>query len=65
MVIAHVIVGLVVGFVAAVWACSEGYSLLAMIGAYLAGGNLGVLTGAAVSLVRRPRWEHVQEAQEA
>ena len=65
MVVAHVIFGLVLGFVAAVWACSEGYSLLAMVGAYLAGGNLGVLTGAAVSLVRRPCQEHAQEAQEA
>ena len=65
MVVAHVIVGLVLGFVAAVWACSEGYSLLAMIGAYMVGGNLGVLTGVAVSLVLRPRQEHAQAAQEA
>ena len=65
MVVAHVIVSLVVGFVAAVWACSEGYSLSAMIGVYMVGCNLGLLASAAVLLVWRPRQEYTQEAQEA
>ena len=65
MAVAPAIFGLVLGFAAAVWACSEGYSLSAMIGTYMVSGILGVLTGAAVPLVRRPRREHAQEAQEA
>ena len=64
MVVVHVIFGLVVGLVAAVWACSENYSLFAMLGAYMLAGNLGVLASAAVSLVRLPGREHAQKAQE-
>ena len=55
MLIPHLVVGIILGFVAAVWACGEGYSLLAMLGFYVLAGNLGVVLSAAVALVRAPR----------
>ena len=55
MVIAHLSVGIILGFVAAVWACGEGYSLLAMLGFYMLAGNIGVVVSGAVALVRAPR----------
>ena len=55
MLIVHLVVGIIFGFVAAVWACSEGYSLLAMLGFYMLAGNLGVVVSGAVALVRAPR----------
>jgi hypothetical protein len=64
MIITHLVIGMTLGFVAAVWACGEGYSLLAMIGLYVLVGNLGVAGSAAVSLLRLPRLERPQGAQE-
>jgi hypothetical protein len=55
MIVAHLVIGMTLGFVAAVWACGEGYSLLAMIGFYMLAGNLGVAASAAAALVRGPR----------
>jgi hypothetical protein len=65
MLVTHLLIGLVIGFGAAVWACSEGYSLLAMIGFYMLASNLGLLVSAALSLLRLPRKDHAQERQEA
>ena len=65
MYIAHVLVGLIVGFVAAVWACAEGYSLLAMLGFYVLAGNLGVAASAAVSWAGKSQQGHARRTQEA
>lgn len=65
MSVTHVLVGLVVGFVTAVWACAEGYSLLAMLGFYILAGNLGVAASAAVSLLGVSRQGHAHRAQQA
>lgn len=65
MLITHVLVGLIVGFVAAIWACAEDYSLLPMLGFYALAGNLGVGASAAVSLVGLSRQGYAHQAQDA
>jgi hypothetical protein len=51
MLILHVLAGLVLGFVAALWGWSEGYSLLAMLGLYVLAANVGLLGSAALALL--------------
>ena len=51
MLIVHVLVGLVLGFVAALWGWSEDYSLLAILGLYVLAANVGMLGSAALMLL--------------
>ncbi len=52
MLIFHLLAGLVLGFVAALWGWSQGYSLWGMLGLYALGGNAGLLGSAAWALLR-------------
>ena len=52
MLVVHLLAGLLLGFVAAVWSWSEGYSLLAMLGLYVLAANVGVLGSAVLALLR-------------
>ena len=52
MLIVHLLVGLVLGFAAALWSWSEGFSLGAMLGFYVLGVHMGLVGSAAVALAR-------------
>ena len=51
MLIVHLLVGLLLGFVTAVWSWSEGYSLLTMLGLYVLAANVGLLGSATLMLL--------------
>ena len=66
MLIRHLVTGIVLAFVTAVWAYAQGYSLFAMLGFYVLGGSLGVAASAVVSLVPLvwlPRQDRAYEPQ--
>ena len=67
MLIVHLLAGLHLGFVAAVWGWSEGYSLFAILGLYVLGGNVGVLGSAALALLgpRSPMLPNLSGASQA
>jgi hypothetical protein len=52
MLVVHLLAGLVLGFVAALWGWSEDYSLLSMLWLYVLGGNVGLLGSAVLALLR-------------
>jgi hypothetical protein len=56
MLILHVLIGLVVGILAAAWVWLSGASLWTMLGYYVLGGNAGIGLTVALALIR-PRSE--------
>lgn len=52
MLVVHLLAGLLLGFVAALWGWSAGYSLFAMLGLYVLAANAGLLGSAVLALLR-------------
>ncbi len=55
MLIVHLLAGLTVGFLSALWAWAEGGSLPLMILVYVLGGNVGVALSVLTLFVRPER----------
>jgi hypothetical protein len=64
MFVPHALIGTIFGFVTAVWACGEGYSLLTMLGFYMLAGSLAAATSAGASLAWPPQQEHPDDVQD-
>jgi hypothetical protein len=64
MFVPHALIGTIFGFVTAVWACGEGYSLLTMLGFYMLAGSLAAATSAGASLAWPRRQDNADEIQE-